>query len=79
MPGECKVVEAVKQKWKGLLTEAGYQRVVFLRGSKGMRVDGLPVLASAGAISRAPIMVSKPSEARCISQNAPPPMPERTP
>jgi hypothetical protein len=40
--------EAVKRKWKGLLTEAGYQRVVFLRGRTGMRVDGLPVLASGG-------------------------------
>ena len=40
--------EAVKRKWRSLLTEAGYQRVVFLRGRNGMRVDGLPVLASAG-------------------------------
>ena len=43
--------EMVKTKWKGLLTEAGYQRVVFLRGQNGMRVQGLPVLAS-GSESR---------------------------
>ena len=40
--------DIVKRKWKGLLTEAGYQRVVFLRGQNGMRVRGLPVLASGG-------------------------------
>jgi hypothetical protein len=38
----------VKQKWGTLLTEAGYQRVVILRASKGMQVDGLPVLANGG-------------------------------
>ena len=35
----------VKDKWKNLLTELGYQRVVFLRAFGGMQVDGLPVLA----------------------------------
>jgi hypothetical protein len=38
---------AVKHEWRGLLTNVGYQRVVFLRGMNGMRVNGLPVLASA--------------------------------
>ena len=38
--------EAVKGKWRSLLTEAGYRRVVFLRGRNGMQVNGLPVLAS---------------------------------
>lgn len=38
--------EAVKSKWQNLLTEAGYQRVVFLRGRNGMRVNGLAVLSS---------------------------------
>jgi hypothetical protein len=38
--------EAVKSKWKNLLTEAGYQRVVFLRGRSGTQINGLPVLAS---------------------------------
>jgi hypothetical protein len=37
---------AVKNKWRSLLTEVGYQRVVFLRGRHGMQVNGLPVLAS---------------------------------
>lgn len=37
---------AVKSKWQNLLTEAGYQRVVFLRGRNGMRVNGLAVLSS---------------------------------
>lgn len=36
----------VKNKWRNLLTEAGYRRVVFLRGRTGMRVNGLPVLSS---------------------------------
>jgi hypothetical protein len=40
--------EAVKSKWKNLLTEAGYQRVVFLRGRNGTQVNGLPILASRG-------------------------------
>lgn len=38
---------AVKRNWTSLLTGVGYQRVVFLRGLNGMRVNGLPVLASA--------------------------------
>ncbi len=38
--------KAVKCKWQNLLTEAGYQRVVFLRGRTGMRVNGLAVLSS---------------------------------
>ena len=40
--------DEVKHKWTDLLTEVGYQRVVFLRAITGMRVDGLPVLASGG-------------------------------
>jgi hypothetical protein len=40
--------DAVKHDWTSLLTEAGYRRVVFLRASNGMRVNGLPVLASGG-------------------------------
>ena len=39
---------AVKHKWSNLLTEAGYQRVVFLRALTGMQVNGLPVLANEG-------------------------------
>ena len=39
---------AVKHKWTNLLTEVGYQRVVFLRAVGGMQVDGLPVLANGG-------------------------------
>ncbi len=39
--------DAVKSKWTGLLTGLGYQRVVFLGGYCGMRVDGLPILAQA--------------------------------
>jgi len=38
----------VQTKWRNLLTDAGYQRVVFLRAMGGMQVDGLPVLASGG-------------------------------
>jgi hypothetical protein len=45
--GACEI-ETVEQSWKNLLTGAGYQRVVFLRASSGMRVNGLPVLASGG-------------------------------
>ena len=41
-------VEAVRQKWSAQLTEAGYQRVVFLRAAKGMNINGLPVLAYGG-------------------------------
>jgi len=33
----------VKDKWTNLLTELGYQRVVFLRSAGGMQADGLPV------------------------------------
>jgi hypothetical protein len=40
--------QAVKEKWRRLLGEAGYQRVVFLRGQRSMRVNGLAVLASGG-------------------------------
>jgi len=38
--------EAVKRNWVSLLKEAGYQRVVFLRASTSMQINGLPVLAS---------------------------------
>jgi len=38
----------VQNKWRNLLTAAGYQRVVFLRALGGMQVHGLPVLASGG-------------------------------
>jgi hypothetical protein len=38
----------VKRKWTSLLGEAGYQRVVFLHGQGGMRVNGLPVVGSGG-------------------------------
>ena len=38
--------DAVKHEWTTLLTEAGYQRIVFLHASRGMKVNGLPVLAS---------------------------------
>jgi len=41
-------VEAVRHKWSKLFTEAGYQRVVFLRAAKGMDVNRLPVLAYGG-------------------------------
>ena len=40
--------DAVKSKWKGLLTGLGYQRVVFLSGYGGKHVDGLPILAQGG-------------------------------
>ena len=40
--------ETVKSKWRHLLAEVGYQRVVFLRGRNGMQVDGLPIVASYG-------------------------------
>jgi hypothetical protein len=39
--------DAVRSKWTGLLTGLGYQRVVFLGGYGGKRVDGLPILAQA--------------------------------
>ena len=38
--------EAVRRNWVSLLKEAGYQRVVFLRASSSMQINGLPVLAS---------------------------------
>jgi hypothetical protein len=38
--------EAVKHDWVKRLNEVGYQRVVFLRASGDMRIDGLPVMAS---------------------------------
>jgi hypothetical protein len=40
--------ERVKQKWTSMLTQVGYQRVVFLGALSGMRANGLPVLASGG-------------------------------
>jgi len=40
--------EAVQRNWRTLLTQVGYQRVVFLRGRNGMRVNGLPVLVKGG-------------------------------
>lgn len=43
-------VEAVRHKWESLLTEAGYQRVVFLRAANGMQVNGLPVLANGDSV-----------------------------
>lgn len=39
---------AVKHDWSSLLTEAGYQRVVFLRSLGGAKVNGLPVVAKGG-------------------------------
>ena len=38
----------VQSKWRSSLAEAGYQRVVFLRASGGMQINGLPLLASSG-------------------------------
>jgi len=38
--------EAVKHDWVKRLNEVGYERVVFLRASGDMRIDGLPVMAS---------------------------------
>ena len=43
-PSEAKMV---KNRWTSLLTEVGYRRVVFLGGMRGMRVNGLPILAQA--------------------------------
>ena len=40
--------EKVKSTWTTKLTQVGYQRVVFLRGRNGMRVKGLPIMASGG-------------------------------
>jgi hypothetical protein len=40
--------EAVKRAWVANLTQVGYQRVVFLHGKNGMRVNGLPILANGG-------------------------------
>ncbi len=40
--------EKVKRTWTNKLTQVGYQRVVFLHGKNGMRVNGLPILASGG-------------------------------
>jgi len=39
--------DVVKSKWKSLLTGLGYQRVVFLGGYGGKKLDGLPILAQA--------------------------------
>jgi hypothetical protein len=44
--GSDSQADAVKQDWTKRLTEAGYKRVVFLRASNGMRMNGLPILAS---------------------------------
>jgi hypothetical protein len=38
--------QAVRHNWVKLLKEVGYQRVVFLRASGSMQINGLPVLAS---------------------------------
>jgi hypothetical protein len=40
--------DAVKHDWTNLLTEAGYQRIVFLRARNSMKMNGLPVLAGGG-------------------------------
>jgi hypothetical protein len=40
--------ERVKRNWTSMLTQVGYQRVVFLGALGGMRVNGLPVLANGG-------------------------------
>ena len=40
--------EAVKHDWVKLLKEAGYERIVFLRASSGMKINGLPILAAGG-------------------------------
>ena len=37
----------VKQDWIKILSEAGYQRVVFLRAEGGLKIGGLPVLDNA--------------------------------
>ena len=46
-PGRAEA-NTVQAKWRSLLTEAGYQRVVFLRANGGMQINGLPLLASGG-------------------------------
>jgi hypothetical protein len=40
--------DSVRQNWVKLLKEVGYQRVVFLRASGSMQINGLPVLAGGG-------------------------------
>jgi hypothetical protein len=40
--------EMVKRTWRTKLTQAGYQRVVFLQALNGRQVKGLPILASGG-------------------------------
>jgi hypothetical protein len=40
--------EMVKLTWRTKLTQAGYQRVVFLRALNGRQVNGLPIMASGG-------------------------------
>jgi hypothetical protein len=40
--------DAVKLDWTTLLTEAGYQRIVFLRARNSMKMNGLYVLANGG-------------------------------
>ncbi len=44
-PGE---LEGARHKWENLLTQAGYERVVFLGAARGMQANGLPVLAKGG-------------------------------
>jgi hypothetical protein len=44
--------DPVKQDWLKIFREVGYQRVVFLRAdAPGLKIDGLPVLASAKTTS----------------------------
>ena len=40
--------DAVKSDWTSLLTEAGYQRIVFLHARNSMKMNGLPILAGGG-------------------------------
>ncbi len=40
--------EAVQDDWRNLLAQAGYQRIVFLRGERSTQVNGLRVLANGG-------------------------------
>ena len=53
--------EAVKHDWVKLLKEVGYERIVFLRASSGMKINGLSILENPSELTEQPKAELKPS------------------
>jgi hypothetical protein len=53
--------DRVKWNWLTPLKEMGYKRIVFLRAEKGLKVDGLSIMADPGEITEHPKKQANPN------------------